>query len=54
MPSSIWMLSAYLAWKREQVVAALASRGLEAPVEEVAAGAASQPAAGSVRSWPDG
>jgi 23S rRNA (uracil1939-C5)-methyltransferase len=25
---------AYLAWKREQVVAALASRGLEAPVEE--------------------
>ena len=34
MPSSIWMLSAYLAWKREQVVAALASRGLEAPVEE--------------------
>ena len=28
------MLSAYLAWKREQVVAALASRGLEAPVEE--------------------
>lgn len=34
VPSSIWMLSAYLAWKREQVVAALASRGLEAPVEE--------------------
>jgi 23S rRNA (uracil1939-C5)-methyltransferase len=28
---------AYLAWKREQVVAALASRGLEAPVEEVRA-----------------
>ena len=26
---------AYLAWKREQVVAGLASRGLEAPVEEV-------------------
>ena len=48
------MLSAYLAWKREQVVAALASRGLEAPVEEVAAGAARQPAAGSVRSWPGG
>jgi 23S rRNA (uracil1939-C5)-methyltransferase len=28
---------AYLAWKRELVVAALASRGLEAPVEEVRA-----------------
>jgi 23S rRNA (uracil1939-C5)-methyltransferase len=28
---------AYLAWKREQVIAALASRGLEAPVEEVCA-----------------
>ena len=28
---------AYLAWKREQVIAALASRGLEAPVEEVRA-----------------
>ena len=28
---------AYLAWKREQVVAALASRGLEVPVEEVRA-----------------
>jgi 23S rRNA (uracil1939-C5)-methyltransferase len=28
---------AYLAWKRERVVAALASRGLEAPVEEVRA-----------------
>ena len=28
---------AYLAWKREQVVAALASRGLEAPVEEARA-----------------
>lgn len=28
---------AYLAWKREQVVAALASRGLEAPVEGVRA-----------------
>jgi 23S rRNA (uracil1939-C5)-methyltransferase len=27
----------YLAWKREQVIAALASRGLEAPVEEVRA-----------------
>jgi 23S rRNA (uracil1939-C5)-methyltransferase len=26
--------SAYLAWKREQVIAALASRGLEVPVEE--------------------
>jgi 23S rRNA (uracil1939-C5)-methyltransferase len=25
----------YLAWKREQVIVALASRGLEAPVEEV-------------------
>lgn len=28
---------AYLAWKRELVIAALASRGLEAPVEEVRA-----------------
>jgi 23S rRNA (uracil1939-C5)-methyltransferase len=28
---------AYLAWKREQVIAALASRALEAPVEEVRA-----------------
>ncbi len=28
---------AYLAWKREQVVAALASRGLEAPAEDVRA-----------------
>jgi 23S rRNA (uracil1939-C5)-methyltransferase len=28
---------AYLAWKREQVIAALASRGLEAPVEQVRA-----------------
>jgi 23S rRNA (uracil1939-C5)-methyltransferase len=28
---------AYLDWKREQIVAALASRGLEAPVEEVRA-----------------
>jgi 23S rRNA (uracil1939-C5)-methyltransferase len=28
---------AYLAWKREQVAAALASRGLEAPVEDVLA-----------------
>jgi 23S rRNA (uracil1939-C5)-methyltransferase len=30
-------LGSYLAWKREQVVAALASRGLEVPVEEVRA-----------------
>ena len=28
---------AYLAWKRELVIAALASRGLEAPVEQVRA-----------------
>jgi 23S rRNA (uracil1939-C5)-methyltransferase len=28
---------AYLAWKRDQVIAALASRGLEAPVEDVRA-----------------
>jgi hypothetical protein len=30
---------AYLAWKRELTIAALASRGLETPVEEVRASA---------------
>lgn len=33
--SNILESQAYLAWKREQLVAALASRGLKASVEEV-------------------
>ena len=35
--SSIWKPSAYLAWKRELVVTALRSRGLDAEVDDVRA-----------------
>ena len=42
---------AYLAWKRELVVAALRSRGLEARGRGRAAGAARQPQARRARAW---
>ena len=45
---------AYLAWKREQVVAALASRGLEAPVEEVRAVPLASRRRAALRAWPHG